>query len=206
MSRKVQVRFLGDKGGATRLRYPTETVRNIDELLKEIIPPSDYHHRNGFGNEGIILSLSETEKTEVEKRLIEMLEKKDDTLIGETLAIMKSENSLQALKRRLELTKNSSPKIMWASFINEIKGGDEEMKNIALNEFENVTEKYTQIQAFHYLSRFRDVRINEKIQSYTNHKDYLIAYNARTSIGIETKDLIERERTRNKVKKWWQFW
>jgi hypothetical protein len=183
-----------------------ETVRNIDELLKEIIPPNDYQHRNGFGNEDIILSLSETEKTEVEKRLIEMLEKKDDTLIGETLAIMKSENSLQALKRRLELTKNSSPKIMWASFINEIKGGDEEMKNIALNEFENVTEKYTQIQAFQYLSRFRDVRINKKIQSYINHKDYLIAYNARTSIGIETKDLIERERTRNKVKKWWQFW
>jgi hypothetical protein len=183
-----------------------ETVRNIDELLKEIIPPNDYQHRNGFGNEHIIFSLSQTEKIEVEKRLIEMLEKKDDTLIGETLAIMKSENSLQALKRRLELTKNSSPKIMWASFINEIKGGDEEMKNVALNEFENVTEKYTQILTFHYLSRFKDARINEKIQSYINHNDYLIAYNARTSIGIETKDLIERERAKNKVKKWWQFW
>lgn len=180
-------------------------MRNIDQLLKEIIPPEDYQHRNGFGNEHIILSLSETEKTEVEKRLIEMLEKKNDTLIGETLAIMKSKNSLSALKRRLELTKNSSPKIMWASFINEIKGGDEEMKNIALNEFENVTEKYTKILTFHYLSRFRDTRINEKIQRYINDKDYLIAYNARTSIGIDTKDLIERERAKRKSN-WWQFW
>ena len=179
-------------------------MRNIDKLLTEIIPPEDYQHRNGFGNEQIILSLSGTEKKEVEKRLIEMLEKKNDTLIGESLVIMKSLSSLQALKRRLELTKNSSTKIMWASFINEIKDGDEEMKIIALNEFENVTEKYSKILTFHYLSRFRDARINEKVKSYINDKDYLIAYNARTSIGIETKDLLEIEETKRKSK-WWQF-
>jgi hypothetical protein len=79
------------------------------------------------------------------------------------------------------------------------------MKNIALNEFENVTEKYTLISTFHYLSSFQDSRIKEKILSYINHKDYLIAYNARTSLGIETKDLIQRERAKKKSK-WWQFW
>jgi hypothetical protein len=180
-------------------------MRDINQLLKEIIPPADYQHRNGFNNEHIILSLSEIEKVEVEQNLIEMLKKNDDTLIGETLAIMKSENSLQSLKKKLELTKNASAKIIWASFINEIKGGDEEMKNIALNEFGNVTEKYTLISTFHYLSSLNDPRIKEKILTYINHKDYLIAYNARTSIGIETKDLIARERNKNKSK-WWQFW
>lgn len=180
-------------------------MRDINQLLKEIIPPADYQHLNGFSNEHIILSLSEIEKVEVEQNLIEMLKKNDDTLIGETLAIMKSENSLQSLKKRLESTKNASSKIIWASFINEIKGGDEEMKNIALNEFENVTEKYTLISTFHYLSNLNDPRIKEKIRTYINHKDYLIAYNARTSIGIETKDLIARERNKNKSK-WWQFW
>jgi hypothetical protein len=180
-------------------------MRDINQLLKEIIPPADYQHRNGFSNEHIILSLSEIEKVEVEQDLIEMLKKNDDTLIGETLAIMKSENSLQSLKKRLGSTKNASSKIIWASFINEIKGGDEEMKNIALNEFENVTEKYTLISTFYYLSSLNDPRIKEKIRTYINHKDYLIAYNARTSIGIETKDLIARERNKNKSK-WWQFW
>ena len=45
MSRKVQVRFLGDKGGVTRLRYPTETdtkpsltkkfkLKNMEGLVK----------------------------------------------------------------------------------------------------------------------------------------------------------------------------
>jgi uncharacterized protein YkvS len=180
-------------------------MRDINEILKDIIPPSDYLHRNGFSNEHIILSLSEAEKVEVEQNLIEMLKKTDDTLIGETLAIMKSENSLQVLKKRLELTKNSSSKIIWASFINEIKGGDEEMKNIALNDFENITDKYTLILIFHYLSNFKDLRINEKIQTYINHKDYLTAYNARTSLGIDTKEIIERERAKKKSK-WWQFW
>ena len=186
-------------------------MREIKQLLKEIIPPDDYQHRNGFSNEHIILSLSEVEKVEVEQNLIEMLKNNGDTLIGETLAIMKSKNSLPTLKNRLELTKNPSARIIWASYINEIKGGDEEMKNIALNEFENVKEKYTLISTFHYLSSLNDPEIKEKIRTYINHKDYLIAYNARTSIGIDTKDLIarerEREREREKNKsKWWQFW
>jgi predicted secreted Zn-dependent protease len=182
-------------------------MRDINQLLKEIIPPADYQHRNGFSNERIILELSEVEKVEVEQNLIEMLKKNDDTLIGESLAIMKSKNSLPTLKNRLELTKNPSTRIIWASYINEIKGGDEEMKNIALNEFENVKEKYSLISTFHYLSSLNDPEIKEKIRTYINHKDYLIAYNARTSIGIDTKDLITREREKKKNKsKWWQFW
>ena len=81
------------------------------------------------------------------------------------------------------------------------------MKNIALTEFDNVTEKYTLIFIFHYLSNFNDSRINEKIRTYINHRDYLTAYNARTSIGIDTKEIIEREREKGKGKsKWWQFW
>ena len=119
---------------------------------------------------------------------------------------MKSKNSLEQLRERLELTKKSASKIIWASFINEIENGNEEMKSIALNEFENVTEKYTLISTFHYLSRFQDSRIKEKVLSFINHKDYLIAYNARASLGMETKELIQKELAKNKMKKWWKFW
>ena len=42
-------------------------MKNIEHLLKELIPPSDYQHRNGFSNEHIILRLTENEKTEVER-------------------------------------------------------------------------------------------------------------------------------------------
>ncbi len=39
MSRKVQVRFLGDKGGATRLSYPTmKNYGIIAQELREVVP------------------------------------------------------------------------------------------------------------------------------------------------------------------------
>ena len=164
-------------------------MRNIEHLLKELIPPSDYQHRNGFSNEHIVLSLTENEKTEVERNLIEMLEKKEDDLIGETLTIMKSTDSLPTLRKRLNLSKSPTMKIIWASYINEIKSGDEEMKKIALTEFDNVTEKYSRIGVFYHLAGFCDSRINDKIRDFINHKDYLTAYNARTSLGIDTAEI-----------------
>ena len=183
-------------------------VRNIEHLLKELIPPSDYQHRNGFSNEHIVLNLTENEKIEVERNLIKMLEKKEDDLIGETLTIMKSTDSLPTLKKRLNLSKSPTMKIIWASYINEIKSGDEEMKEIALAEFDNVSEKYSRIGIFHHLAKFCDSRINDKIRNYINHKDYLTAYNARTSLGIDTADLIKREQIKNGIgtKKWWEIW
>ena len=182
-------------------------MRNINQLLKEIIPPSDYQHRNGFSNENIVLSLTENEKDEVEKNLIEMLDKTDDDLIGEALTIMKSTDSLTTLRKRLDLAKGSASKIIWASFINEIKDGDEEMKLIALNEMDEVTEKYSRISMFHYLSRFADSRINKKILGFINDTSYLIAYNARTALGIETAEIVKREQIKNgiKTKRWWQI-
>ena len=183
-------------------------MRNIENLLKELIPPSNYQYRNGFSNEHIVLSLNEKEKTEVERKLIEMLEKNEDDLIGETLAIMKSTDSLPSLKKRLNLSKSPVEKIIWASFINKIKNGDEEMKKIALNEFDNVTEKYSRTLIFYYLAEFCDSRINDKIRNYINHEDYLTATNSRRSLGINTSDIVKREQIKNGIgiKKWWEIW
>jgi hypothetical protein len=50
-----------------------------------------------------------------------MLETKDDELMGETLAILKSTDSLSSLNKRLNSAKSGTSKIIWASFINEIK-------------------------------------------------------------------------------------
>jgi hypothetical protein len=180
-------------------------LRNIDQLIEELIPPADYQHRNGFSNEHLVLNLSDEEKLEVESRLIEMLDFKADELIGETLVILKSTDSLESLNKRLNSSKRATSKIIWASYINEIKGGDEEMKEIALHEFDNVKEKHSRIAIFHYLTRFQDSRINEKIKGFINHKDYLTAYNARRSLGIDTKEIVNRERSKDKSY-WWKFW
>mgnify|MGYP001588699614 FL=1 len=183
-------------------------VRNIEQLIKELIPPSDYQNRNGFSNEHIVLSLTEKEKVEVERILIEMLEKNEDDLIGETLTIMKSADSLPALQKRLNLSKSPTMKIIWASYINEIKNGDKEMKEIALNKMDKVSEKYSRIGIFHHLTKFSDDRINNKIRNFINHKDYLTAYNARTSLGIDTTEIIKLKQIKNGIgtKKWWEIW
>ncbi len=93
-------------------------------------------------------------------------------------------------------------------YINEIKNGDEEMKEIALNEMDKVSEKYSRIRIFHYLAKFCDDRINNKIRNFINHKDYLTAYNARASLGIDTAEIIKREQIKNGIgtKKWWEIW
>jgi len=96
-------------------------VKTIDHIIEELIPPADYQHRNGFSNEHLVLNLTVQNKQEVEKRLIKMLETKDDELIGETLAILKSTDSLSSLNKRLNSAKSGTSKIIWASFINEIK-------------------------------------------------------------------------------------
>jgi hypothetical protein len=179
-------------------------MRDIDKLFQEIIPPSDYQHRNGFSNAQIILSLDYDEKMHIERKLINMLESTDDTLIGETLAILKSNNSLPLLKNKLDSTNKADLKIIWASCIFEISQ-DDEMKSIALKEFDNVSEKYTRTSIFHYLAIFNDPGIKEKVKNYINHEDYLTAYNARTSLGIDTKEIVERERKKDRIKRW-KFW
>ncbi len=160
-------------------------MRDIDVLLKKLIPPTGYQNRNDFYNEDLVLSLTEEERIEVERNLIEILKKKEDDLVGEILVTMKSTKSLSILKKKLNLCNDSLMKIIWASFINEIKGGDEEMKLIVLNEIKGVTNTYAITLMFYYLSRFSDSRINEEIKKFIDHTDYLIANNAKRSLGIE---------------------
>ena len=144
-------------------------MREINQILNELIPPNNYKNRNGFSNEHLIQKLTDLEKKEVEEKLIQRLAKEDDTLIGESLVHLKSTDSLDNLEVRLNLSKNSSTKITWASFINQINEGDEKMKAIALNELDNIKDKYLLIPIFDYLKAFKDKDINNKIKEFVDH-------------------------------------
>lgn len=182
-------------------------MTSIESLLNKIIPPSDYTHRNGFSNNYIIDNLSIDEKVQVEDALIKILPTSNDCLIGETLSYMKSVRSLPLLQQKLNDSKNPISKIIWASYIYKLRPEEIEMRDIAFSEFAKVDGKYDLISLFHTLIIFNDKRINERIESYTNDKDYLVAYNARASLGLDTKELIDKERLKNNgVKPWWKFW
>jgi hypothetical protein len=166
---------------------------NIDKLVNEVIPPSDYQHRNGFNNIPVIDKLSENEKQLLEKALIQKLQseagKEIDTLIVDTLAYLKSVASLPVLKNLLEVSNDIVIRLRIATAIFEISC-DAEMVNIAINSVKEMDNKrdayyvYKLTSAFYYLAKFKTEKTEQLIKEYASHPEYLISYNAKQALEI----------------------
>jgi len=166
---------------------------NIEKLIIEIIPPSDYQHRNGFNNIHIIDNLTDKEKKQVIGLLIEkLLYKKNeeiDILIVETLAYLKSKESLPVLKNLLENCSNELDKLKIATSIFEINH-DNDMVDMAITSLKKIDDKndsyyvHKLTSSFYYLIKFNKPEVNRIIHEYINHKEYLVSYNAKRALGI----------------------
>lgn len=166
----------------------------IKKLLKEIIPPADYEHRNGFTNTQEIDRLKGLERAEVEKALIEMLETQPiaqlDDLIVDTLAYMKSELSLPLLYDLLKKSISEEMRIRIAVAIFQIRS-DAKMIPIAMESFKTLVNKQDAyystrlIGAFYYLAIFKDPEVNKMINEYTSHSNMLVAFNAKRALTPE---------------------
>ena len=179
-------------------------MRDIEKLIKEIIPPPTREEREGFTNDKIIAGLNKEEFLAVEKRLIEELEEKDDLLIGQTLVAMESENALPVLKKRLEKKDSHFEKITWAALINEFKKGDSEMEKIAFEAFEKLEFIYAvQGCIFMDLIKFKSPRINKRIEKFVDHKYDLVAIHAKTVLNYNG---YSDSYNNSEPKKWWGFW
>ena len=179
-------------------------MRDIEKLIKEIIPPPTREEREGFTNDKIIAGLNKEEFLAVEKRLIEELEEKDDLLIGQTLVAMESENALPVLKKRLEKKDSHYEKITWAALINELKKGDSEMEKIAFEAFEKLEFIYAvQGCIFMDLIKFKSPRINKQIEKFVDHKYDLVAIHAKTVLNYNG---YADSYNNSEPKKWWKFW
>jgi hypothetical protein len=155
---------------------------DINKIVSEIIPPDNYQHRNGFSNENLIDQLNDEEKFKVETELVNMLQKKPDMLIVETLGYMKSEKSLSVLYELLESMNDEMAKIITATSIFEINQ-DHKIIETAKASFKTIKDKFQLISAFHYLVRLQDSEISKLIQEYTTNSDYMISYNAKQVLG-----------------------
>ena len=107
-------------------------MNSIDRLIMKIIPPADYHHRNGFTNTSIIDALDGAEKQAVENRLINLLAIKSDMLIVETLGYMKSQNAVNHLTVMLNEAHDAVDRLILASSIFKITA-DKSICEIALD-------------------------------------------------------------------------
>ncbi len=179
-------------------------MRNIEKLIKEIIPPPTLEEREGFTNDKIIAGLNKEEFLAVEKRLIHELEENDDLLIGQTLVEMKSENALPVLLTRLKKKDSHFEKITWAALINDLKKGDSEMEKIAFEEFEKLEFIYAvQGCIFMDLIKFNSPRINRRIEEFVDHKYDLVAIHAKKALNYNG---YADSRNNNEPKKWWELW
>lgn len=166
---------------------------DIDKLVNEVIPPSDYQHRNGFNNIPIIEELTENEKQLLEKALIQKLqseaEKEIDTLIVDTLAYLKSVASLPVLKNLLEVGNDIVVRLRIATAIFEISQ-EADMVDIAVSLVKEMDNKkdayyvYKLTSAFYYLAKFKNEKTKQLIKEYTSHPEYLISYNAKRALEM----------------------
>ncbi|WP_316817029.1 hypothetical protein [Pedobacter nyackensis] len=162
---------------------------DIEKLINKIIPATDYQHRNGFSNTHIIDHLNEYEKKLLEDELInKLISQTKDMLVVETLAYIKSEKSLPSLYDLLSKNTDEMAILIIATSIFEING-DINMIDIAIDSvkkidnFEDAYYTYKLITAFYHLIKFQNDRINSVINGYKNHKEYLIAHNAKQVLG-----------------------
>ena len=58
------------------------------------------------------------------------------------------------------------------------------MIDIAIDSFKKLPYIYYVIDAFYYLIKFKNDKVNELIQKHTKDKDDLIAYNAQRSLDM----------------------
>ena len=166
-------------------------MNSIDRLIMEIIPPADYHHRNGFTNTSIIDALDGAEKQAVENRLINLLAIKSDMLIVETLGYMKSQNAVNHLTVMLNEAHDAVDRLILASSIFKITA-DKSICEIALdasssidNNYPTVVHyEYTLMAMFYYMASFHDSRIDNIIRKYIKNKDLLLSYNANRALGL----------------------
>jgi hypothetical protein len=159
----------------------------------EIIPPSDREHRDGFTNEPLIDILTDSEKRQLEDILIDMLLNKQnkwiDTLIVETLGYLKSEKSIPVLKNLFNSCTYEMCNLIIATSIFEISN-DSSMINRAIDSIKKMDNKndpyyiYDLSSAFYYLAKFKRPETEMILESYTEHNEMLVSYNAKRHLGI----------------------
>ncbi len=167
---------------------------DMNKLINEVIPPSDYQHRNGFNNTQIIEKLSDSEKKLLENSLIQKLQSEKeteiDTLIVETLAYLKSVKSVPILRILLGKCSEIEIRLSIATSIFEINQ-DIEMVDIAVSSVRQMDNKkdayyvYQLSKAFDYLAKFNNKKTKQLIEEYTSHPEYLISYNAKQALKVK---------------------
>lgn len=154
---------------------------NLEELYKKIIP-IDYQEKKDFYNEDILDTLDEKQKSVIERMLIQDLTKKFDLLIIESLAYLKSKQSINVIENHLQESKDPFDKLIIAWCLYSLGKDPERMVNIAYKSFLLIENNNNKTYLFYYLAMFKNDKINDLIKSFFNDDDFLVSSNAKSSL------------------------
>ncbi|NAY91101.1 hypothetical protein GTQ34_04140 [Muricauda sp. JGD-17] len=165
-----------------------KTIANKIESMSDNLKifRDEYLNANSWGQRknGVPLdlldNLSNEELEVAEKELIEKLSLKDDWPIH-GLGHIKSQKALPKLYNLLQKSKKGM-KVSIAHSIFQISK-DEEMINVILTEMPKLKHWSEIIHKLYLLPTFKDEKIDALLNSYREHKDYLVAYNATQAMG-----------------------
>lgn len=175
-------------------------IDNLDIFRREYLGANTWAQRKDGVPLDLLDNLSIEELKVAEGELIKAASLRDDwPIVG--LGHIKSKDALPKLVKLLSESKETM-KVKIAHAIFQISQ-DEKMKDIVIETMQQITGEFELIDALYYLSFFKDNRITELLNSYRNHKKYLVAYNATRYLGLPTDEVVEKFRNKEKPKSFW---
>ncbi len=173
---------------------------NLEIFRKEFLEANTWAQRKDGIPLDLLENLTDEELKIAETELIKVVSLKDDwPIIG--LGHIKSKDALPILYDLLKKSKRSM-KVTIAHSIFQICQ-DRKMIDIVLETMPRITNQFELIDVLYYMPDFKDNRVTELHNSYRNHKEYLVAYNATQSLGLPTKEVVKKIQEKKKQRSLW---
>jgi HEAT repeat protein len=126
--------------------------------------------------------------------------------IGDTWPIIglghiKSIKALPALYNLLENSEKEVKITITCSIFQICR--DQKLIDIVLQELPKTTNQYALIEVLYMLPTFQNERITDLLNTYRDHEEYLVAYNATRALGFPTDKVVVKFR---RMDRWRNFW
>ena len=176
-------------------------INSIDIFRQEFLGANTWAQRKDGVPLDLLDKLSEDELKTAEVELIKSAQIGDTwPIIG--LGHIKSTQALPKLYNLLDKSKKGFKVTLAYSIFQICK--DQKMIDIVLEELPKTTNQYELIDVLNMLPTFKDEKITALLNSYRNHKEYLVAYNATRALGLPTDEVVKKARQQNETKSFWK--
>ena len=158
--------------------------------LNDIIPPSDYAHREGFTNEPLLDALDAAERRALEQALVADLQAgSTDMLVVNTLVYLQAKSAEHLIRSFIGRCADPGIRLGATAALYRLTQ-DRALLAPALDCFRALEARsdayrvYVLISAFYNLAEFTGSEVDRVLETYAQHPDFLLSYNAARSRSL----------------------